>query len=79
MLTRKIQRDFRAGVFNTWAGNLLPIFVAIMWCSSPAFAQIPRIQGQGAPASGMGNAFAAQADNPSALYYNPAGMTQLRG
>ena len=27
----------------------------------------------------MGNAFAAQADNPSALHYNPAGMTQLRG
>lgn len=33
----------------------------------------------GAAASGMGNAFAAQADNPSALHYNPAGMTQLRG
>jgi long-chain fatty acid transport protein len=27
----------------------------------------------------MGNAFAAQADNPSALHYNPAGMTQLPG
>jgi long-chain fatty acid transport protein len=27
----------------------------------------------------MGNAFAAQADNASALHYNPAGMTQLRG
>jgi len=27
----------------------------------------------------MGNAFAAQADDPSALHYNPAGMTQLRG
>jgi long-chain fatty acid transport protein len=27
----------------------------------------------------MGNAFAAQADDPSALHYNPAGMTQLHG
>jgi len=27
----------------------------------------------------MGNAFTAQADDPSALHYNPAGMTQLRG
>jgi long-chain fatty acid transport protein len=27
----------------------------------------------------MSNAFAAQADDPSALHYNPAGMTQLRG
>lgn len=27
----------------------------------------------------MGNAFAAQADDPSALHYNPAGMAQLHG
>jgi len=26
-----------------------------------------------------GNAFAATADNPSAIYYNPAGITQLEG
>ncbi|NWF74738.1 MAG: outer membrane protein transport protein [Nitrospirae bacterium] len=44
-----------------------------------ASAQVPRIQGQGAAASAMGNAFAAQADDPSALHYNPAGMTQLQG
>jgi long-chain fatty acid transport protein len=45
----------------------------------PVSAQVPRIQGQGTAASGMGNAFSAQADDPSALHYNPAGMTQLRG
>ena len=44
-----------------------------------ASAQMPRIQGQGAAASAMSNAFAAQADDPSALHYNPAGMTQLQG
>jgi len=55
------------------------VLVTTTWCFSPTFAQVPRIQGQGAAASGMGNAFAAQADNPSALHYNPAGMTQLRG
>jgi long-chain fatty acid transport protein len=27
----------------------------------------------------VGNAFAATADNPSAIYYNPAGITQLEG
>lgn len=42
-------------------------------------AQVPRIQGQGTAASAMSNAFAAQADDPSALHYNPAGMTQLQG
>jgi long-chain fatty acid transport protein len=44
-----------------------------------AMAQVPRIQGQGAAASAMSSAFAAQADDPSALHYNPAGMTQLQG
>jgi len=34
---------------------------------------------QGAAASGQGTAFAAQADDPSAIHYNPAGMTQLEG
>lgn len=47
--------------------------------SAAGYAQTPRIYGQGTAASGMGNAFAAQADDASALHYNPAGMTQLRG
>ena len=42
-------------------------------------AQTPRIQGQGTAASGQGNAFTAQADDPSAVHYNPAGLTQLTG
>lgn len=33
----------------------------------------------GVKALGQGNTFAAQADDPSALYYNPAGITQLSG
>ena len=55
--------------------------VGLCWVGLPgvASAQVPRIQGQGTAASGMGNAFAAQADDPSALHYNPAGMTQLQG
>lgn len=38
-----------------------------------------RIPNQDATAIGRGNAFAATADNPSAFYYNPAGITQLEG
>jgi len=38
-----------------------------------------RIPYQGAAAAGQGEAFIAQADDASALYYNPAGLTQLRG
>lgn len=38
-----------------------------------------RIPNQDASAIARGNAFAATADNPSAIYYNPAGITQLEG
>lgn len=34
---------------------------------------------QSASGIAQGNAFSAQADDPSAIHYNPAGMTQLRG
>jgi long-chain fatty acid transport protein len=38
-----------------------------------------RILEQSASATGQSGAFTAQADDPSAIFYNPAGMTQLRG
>ncbi len=38
-----------------------------------------RVPNQDAEATGRGNAFTATADNPSAIYYNPAGITQLEG
>ena len=34
---------------------------------------------QGAAATGKANAFAGEANDPSAIYYNPAGITQLPG
>lgn len=37
------------------------------------------IHEQGAKAMGMGNAFVAQADDPSALFYNPAGIAFQEG
>jgi long-chain fatty acid transport protein len=79
VLVRKARRLFISRQSILCGVSLLLILFTATWRSSPAFAQVPRIQGQGAAASGMGNAFAAQADNPSALHYNPAGMTQLRG
>ena len=38
-----------------------------------------RLPHQDPEAIGRGDAFAATADNPSAIYYNPAGITQLSG
>jgi len=44
----------------------------------PVHAASFRILDQGAAAAGQSDAFTAQADDPSAIYYNPAGMMQLR-
>src|SRR5258706_15236525 len=38
-----------------------------------------RLPNQDPEGIGRGNAFAATADNPSAIYYNPAGITQIEG
>jgi long-chain fatty acid transport protein len=47
--------------------------------SPQAFALGFRNPDQGARATAQGEAFIAQADDASAVYYNPAGMTQLKG
>jgi long-chain fatty acid transport protein len=45
----------------------------------PLLATGYRLPDQDAFATGRGEAFAATADNPSAIYYNVAGITQLEG
>ncbi len=55
--------------------------VVVVLCLTPvlATAQALRFQPQGAVAAAQGNAFAAQADDASAIQYNPAGLTQGSG
>ena len=43
------------------------------------FANGFRLPDQDAFATARGEAFAATADNASAIYYNPAGISQLEG
>ena len=66
-------------LFRLWMLRICMTGLCLAGLSGMASAQVPRIQGQGAAAAGMSNAFAAQADDPSALHYNPAVMTQLQG
>lgn len=55
--------------------------IAIVICAGmpEVFALGFRNADQGAAATAQGNAFIAQADDASAIYYNPAGLTQLQG
>ena len=57
----------------------LSLVVWLLFQHSEAFPQAIRFQPQGAAAAGQGNAFSAQADDPSAIHYNPAGLSQVNG
>ncbi|CAM2833807.1 OmpP1/FadL family transporter [Rariglobus hedericola] len=58
---------------------LFPLALAAIFTPATAFANGTRLPNQDAEATARGNAFVATADNPSAIYYNPAGLTQLSG
>ncbi|MBP2674941.1 MAG: rane protein involved in aromatic hydrocarbon degradation [Deltaproteobacteria bacterium] len=60
-----------------WKATLLVL--VLMLAASTSFAAGFRLPEAGVKAMGMGFAFTAQADDPSAIYYNPAGLTQLDG
>jgi len=59
--------------------KMLPVLLVLLLTASTAFAAGFRLPEAGAKAMGMGFAFTAQADDPSAIYFNPAGLTQLKG
>src|SRR5438128_4763185 len=56
----------------------LLVVVAALLTSGAAFGSGSSIFEQGAKATGMGGAFAATADDPSAIFYNVAGLAQQR-
>lgn len=55
------------------------VIVLLAVGNGAAFAGGLSFSEHGAKATGMANAFAGQADDPSAIFYNPAGITQLPG
>jgi long-chain fatty acid transport protein len=57
---------------------MLALWAWVLWVPN-AGALGFRIPNQDASAIARGNAFVATADDPSAIYYNPAGITQLEG
>ena len=59
--------------------KMLAVLLVLLFTASTSSAGGFRLPEQGAKAMGMGFAFTAQADDPSAIYFNPAGLTQLKG
>src|SRR6266404_920334 len=59
--------------------SLFPLAAMLGFMPSHAFGLGSRIPNQDPDGIARGNAFVATADNPSAIYYNPAGITQLDG
>src|SRR5580658_9667103 len=59
--------------------RLLPVVLVSGFGAGRLFANGFGILNQDAFATARGQAFVATADNPSAIYYNPAGMAQLDG
>jgi len=62
-----------------WGRVAVSVIVLLAWGSGEACAGGVTFSEHGAAASGKANAFAGEANDPSALYYNPAGITQLPG
>jgi long-chain fatty acid transport protein len=54
-------------------------FVGVLACPSSVFALGTALPDQDAFATARGNAFVATADDPAAIFYNPAGISQLDG
>ncbi|HXF09915.1 MAG TPA: outer membrane protein transport protein [Desulfuromonadaceae bacterium] len=64
---------------TTWTGVILFSATVLVFCAISAQAVGFRLPNQDPEGIARGNAFAATADNPSAIYYNPAGITQVEG
>jgi len=64
---------------NLWFFYSIASLLAVLMLPQTSRAIGVLLPNQDPEAIARGNAFAATADNPSAIYYNPAGITQLPG
>jgi len=65
--------------FNSFLFTLAGVAFVLTVSPVALFGSATRIGFKDADATMRGNAFAATADTPAAVYYNPAGLTQLEG
>jgi len=76
---RKERGHFFAGLRKQGGGLVLLMVLAwLCCCTSTALGAGFALMNQGTEAMAQGNAFVAEADNASAIFYNPAGLSQLK-
>jgi long-chain fatty acid transport protein len=68
-----------AGQGNSFVISLLVAVFLFSWFASAAWGAGFALVQQGTAAMAQGNAFVAEASDASAIYYNPAGLNQLKG
>jgi len=61
------------------SASIVALVLGMLFFAAPGFAAGFRLPDQDAAAMGMAGAFVGQADDPAAVWYNPAGITQLDG
>src|SRR5436190_20014155 len=71
-------KDLRRPTLRTFSRITVLAALAVMGTPGAAFASGFSIFEQGAKATAMGGALAATANDPSAIFYNVAGIAQLR-
>src|SRR5687767_4806771 len=74
MPARKRRRIVTRRARFRWSRTFVFFPALLLLSAAPAFPAGFSIFAQGAKASGMGLAFTAVADDPSAIFYNPAGL-----
>jgi long-chain fatty acid transport protein len=76
---RKERGHFFAGLRKQGEGLVLLMVLAwLCCCTSTALGAGFALMNQGTAGMAQGNAFVAEADDASAIFYNPAGLSQLK-
>jgi long-chain fatty acid transport protein len=78
-MTAKHIESFKTNRNQRISGFAAALFLGLAACPSPVFGLGIALPDQDAFATARGNAFVATANDPAAVFYNPAGISQLDG
>jgi long-chain fatty acid transport protein len=76
LIFNNVGRSVRLG--NSFGLATMVAVSLFFWCTSSSWASGFALVQQGTAAMGQGNAFVAEANDASAIFYNPAGLNQIK-